>query len=76
MHTGCFYRLKVAEDSNVISRYLNLENEMLPSIETKDSLDFNLHAVINQALLCVFNPYVPSNVNSISAAYRHHENTK
>ena len=24
----------------------------------------------------VFNPYAPSNMNSISAAYRHHENTK
>ena len=24
----------------------------------------------------VFNPFAPSNVNSVSAAYRHHENTK
>ena len=24
----------------------------------------------------VFNPYAPSNMNSISAAYKHHENTK
>ena len=24
----------------------------------------------------VFNPYAPSNMNSISAAYRHHKNTK
>ena len=23
-----------------------------------------------------FNPFAPSNVNSVSAAYRHHENTK
>ena len=26
--------------------------------------------------VCVFNPYAPSNMNSISAAYRHHENIK